>query len=96
MTNDNDRPTGSPEAPPLEASSRQFKNEVDPGGAPGEAIDRLAVHPGLCAGCVHLRLLTSRRSVFVLCGRAAADPAFPRYPPLPVRSCCGFEPPPTP
>jgi hypothetical protein len=52
----------------------------------------LAADPGLCAGCVHLRLLASARSVFVRCGLAEQDPRFPRYPPLPVRACAGFRP----
>jgi hypothetical protein len=51
----------------------------------------LAVPPGLCASCEHLRLLASRRSVFVRCGLAAADPGFPRYPPLPVLACRGYR-----
>lgn len=51
----------------------------------------LATPPGLCAGCVHLRLLASPRSVFVRCGLAAADPAFPRYPALPVIRCAGYR-----
>jgi hypothetical protein len=51
----------------------------------------LAVPPGLCASCEHLRLLASRRSVFVRCGLAATDPRFPRYPPLPVVACRGYR-----
>lgn len=57
-----------------------------------ELLARLAVHPGLCAACAHLRLLASARSVFVRCGLAATDPAFPRYPALPVLRCDGFRP----
>ena len=53
-------------------------------------LARLSAHPGLCATCTHLRLLASPRSVFVRCGLAATDPAFPRYPPLPVRRCAGY------
>jgi hypothetical protein len=56
----------------------------------------LAVSPGLCAACRHLRLLASPRSVFVRCGLAATDPAFPRYPPLPVVRCAGYRPLPPP
>jgi len=55
-------------------------------------LARLGAPPGLCAGCVHLRLLASPRSVFVRCGLAATDPAFPRYPALPVVRCAGFRP----
>jgi hypothetical protein len=54
-------------------------------------LPRLAVQPGLCASCVHLRLLASPRSVFVRCGLADSDPAFPRYPALPVLGCAGFR-----
>ena len=54
-------------------------------------LERLAVPPGLCATCEHLRLLASRRSVFVRCGLAAVDARFPRYPPLPVVACEGYK-----
>jgi hypothetical protein len=55
-------------------------------------LARLAVHPGRCADCAHLLLVASPRSVFVRCGKAATDPAFPRYPPLPVLRCGGYRP----
>ncbi len=55
-------------------------------------LSRLNVPAGLCATCVHLRLLASKRSVFVRCGLAAIDPRFPRYPGLPVMACSGYEP----
>jgi hypothetical protein len=55
-------------------------------------LARLGVDPGLCATCLHLRLLASPRSVFVRCGLAATDPRFPRYPPLPVLACDGWRP----
>lgn len=51
----------------------------------------LAVPAGLCAVCRHLRVLASRRSVFVGCGLAGTDPRFVRYPPLPVLACPGYE-----
>jgi hypothetical protein len=54
-------------------------------------LGRLGGSPGLCARCLHLRLLASQRSVFVRCGRADSDPRFARYPGLPVRECSGFE-----
>lgn len=48
---------------------------------------------GLCEGCRHRRTVRNDRgSRFVLCLRSRTDPAFPRYPPLPVRRCAGFEP----
>jgi hypothetical protein len=65
---------------------KRFANELD-----RAALARLTADPGLCARCRHLRLLASATSVFVRCGRAETDPAFPRYPPLPVRRCGGYE-----
>lgn len=56
-----------------------------------DLLRRLPVPPGLCATCEHLRLLSSPRSVFVRCGLAEADPAFPRYPPIPVVACRGYR-----
>ena len=53
-------------------------------------LAKLSTSPGLCATCVHLRVLASPRSVFVRCGLAATDPRFPKYPPLPVVVCDGY------
>jgi hypothetical protein len=48
---------------------------------------------GLCGSCRHRREQASRRgSIFQRCARADSDPAFSRYPPLPVRRCAGHEP----
>lgn len=48
---------------------------------------------GLCADCRHARQIGNRRgSVFLLCARAASDPRYRRYPPLPVLRCAGHEP----
>lgn len=55
-------------------------------------LQSLPMHPGLCATCEHLRLLASKRSVFVRCGLAETDPGFVRYPPLPVIACRGYRP----
>lgn len=47
---------------------------------------------GLCATCVHSRVIESKRgSVFRLCRRSETDARFPKYPPLPVRECVGYE-----
>ena len=46
---------------------------------------------GLCAECVHCRVISARRSTFYFCERSATDPTFPRYPRLPIRVCRGFE-----
>lgn len=48
---------------------------------------------GLCLGCRWVHVVSSRRgSTFYRCGRADTDPTFPRYPPLPVLKCRGYEP----
>jgi hypothetical protein len=49
--------------------------------------------PGLCGSCIHCRPVTSRGgSRFFLCRLSAVDPAFPRYPRIPVLRCRGYEP----
>jgi hypothetical protein len=59
---------------------------------PAPSLADLPTPPGLCADCVHRRLVASKRSAFLLCGLAEVDPRFPRYPPLPVVSCAGYRP----
>ncbi len=52
---------------------------------------------GLCDSCLHQQLVPNTRgSVFSLCERSKTDPAYPRYPRVPVLSCPGFEPRPGP
>ncbi|MHB1225613.1 MAG: hypothetical protein ACYC2G_16420 [Gemmatimonadaceae bacterium] len=47
---------------------------------------------GLCATCRYVRRAGNRRgSVFYRCARAEHDPRFPKYPPLPVLRCIGYE-----
>jgi hypothetical protein len=36
-------------------------------------------------------VVSARGSRFVRCGRSDEDARFPRYPPLPVLRCAGFE-----
>jgi hypothetical protein len=49
-------------------------------------------HPGLCAECRHVRVVQNRQgSRFYLCLRSREEPAFRRYPALPVMRCAGFE-----
>ena len=48
---------------------------------------------GLCAQCRQSKeIQTDRGSVFTQCLRSFSDPAYPKYPRLPVLSCRGFEP----
>lgn len=56
-----------------------------------EDLARLGAPAGLCATCRHARVLASRTSVFLRCAMAEVDPAFPRYPRLPVEACRGYE-----
>ena len=49
--------------------------------------------PGLCGRCQHARVIETRHeSRFYLCRLSAVDPAFPRYPRLPVLLCVGYQP----
>jgi hypothetical protein len=51
------------------------------------------VNAGLCDSCVHQRIVgNTRGSQFSLCERSRHDPAYPRYPRLPVLNCRGHEP----
>jgi hypothetical protein len=62
------------------------------GSNPTLSANRSGPPPGLCGTCRHSRLITTARgSVFRLCERSIDDPAFPRYPALPVLRCAGFE-----
>jgi hypothetical protein len=80
----------------LETVTENGNRDEASGGAPGaerqRLLRRLGAPAGLCATCAHLVLASSPRSVFVRCGLAASDPAFVRYPPLPVRLCPGHRP----
>ncbi|HEX3173682.1 MAG TPA: hypothetical protein VHQ43_05630 [Solirubrobacterales bacterium] len=47
---------------------------------------------GLCDTCLHQKLVPNTRgSVFSLCLRSREDPAYPRYPRIPVLDCPGHE-----
>ena len=68
------------------------RGAMEEGGS--EEMRRIPVPPaaGECSTCVHARALRNRRgSVFVLCGRAATDEAYARYPRLPVVGCPGHD-----
>jgi hypothetical protein len=61
---------------------------------PGDTSGVSAPSAGLCDTCVHQRLVRNTRgSAFSLCERSKTDPAYPRYPRLPVAECAGHEPP---
>ena len=58
--------------------------------AGGQLHDQTA---GLCAACRHVQIVESARGPrYYLCRLSFTDPAFPRYPRLPVISCTGFVP----
>jgi phosphinothricin acetyltransferase len=47
---------------------------------------------GLCSTCAHQKLIQSGRgSTFSMCLRHRTEPAYPKYPRLPVRACPGHE-----
>jgi hypothetical protein len=47
---------------------------------------------GLCDSCIHQQLVRNTRgSEFSLCRRSRTDPAYPKYPRLPVLACPGYE-----
>jgi hypothetical protein len=47
---------------------------------------------GLCETCLHQRVVNNTRgSRFSLCERSKTDPAYPKYPRLPVVECAGWE-----
>jgi predicted CoA-binding protein len=52
--------------------------------APPEAV-------GLCRDCRHGREVPAARATYWLCRLSVSDPAFAKYPALPMRSCLGFE-----
>lgn len=48
---------------------------------------------GLCAGCAYAKALATKGGGrIILCGLSKDDPAYPRYPRLPVLSCPGHRP----
>ena len=47
---------------------------------------------GLCATCMHCRVIHARRSDFYMCERSFTDERFPKYPRLPVVRCVGYTP----
>jgi len=60
-------------------------------GTPATGRAPPAPGPGLCGDCAWSRRVKTRRSTFHLCLRHRQDPAFPKYPSLPVLRCRGFQ-----
>jgi 3-isopropylmalate/(R)-2-methylmalate dehydratase large subunit len=61
----------------------------DPRGSGQAGGDRA----GLCERCAHVQIVTTARgSRFYLCRLSFSDPRFPRYPPIPVLRCAGYQP----
>jgi hypothetical protein len=47
---------------------------------------------GLCDSCRHQQIVRNTRgSRFSLCERSKREPAYAKYPPLPVSACPGWE-----
>lgn len=75
--------------PPLPRRGRSTRIK-DVGAKAGQRVDVDLV--GLCLECLHSKVIRSDRgSTFYLCRVSATDARFPKYPPLPVRSCTRFE-----
>lgn len=48
---------------------------------------------GLCGRCRHHAWVVSGRgSRFLFCERSRREPEYPKYPPLPIADCPGYEP----
>jgi hypothetical protein len=60
---------------------------------PDAKPNTISMSPGLCATCLHARPIeSSKGSQFLLCQLSQSDPAFPKYPRLPVLTCPGYSP----
>lgn len=54
-------------------------------------MDRETERAGLCAGCGHARVLSTKIGAAIyVCRLSAKDQSFPKFPPLPVLACPGF------
>lgn len=57
-----------------------------------EDVAKARLRLGQCLDCRHRKALRSKSGEdLVLCARASAEPAFPKYPRLPMSGCGGFE-----
>ena len=53
--------------------------------------ERAPIGAGICDRCRHQQVVRTSRSVFSLCLRSRDDARFPKYPPIPVMRCTGYE-----
>lgn len=51
-------------------------------------IDRV----GLCRRCTYARQVPAGHTLYWMCERSLTDPAYAKYPRLPMLSCPGYEP----
>jgi hypothetical protein len=57
----------------------------------GEDAGRELLRVGLCLDCLHAqRIQSARGSIFYRCKLSDTDPAFAKYPRLPVLQCAGY------
>ncbi len=55
-------------------------------------LEQVLAGTGLCGQCAHVLVRPTRRgTTYLRCGLAADNPAYPKYPRLPVLSCPGFR-----
>jgi hypothetical protein len=47
---------------------------------------------GLCRRCTHARQVPAGNSLYWMCQRSLTDPAYSKYPRLPILECPGYEP----
>ncbi len=56
-------------------------------------MDEYIYSAGLCAVCANVQIVESPRGpVYFLCGLSKINPAFAKYPQLPVLRCLGYRP----
>jgi hypothetical protein len=57
------------------------------------SVQSRGIGAGLCDTCVHQQVVRNTRgSSFSLCRLSREDPAYPRYPRVPVLACPGHSP----
>lgn len=79
---------GPPRAAPLRPSECGTMYHVPP---PTRSAFLFGTNPGLCGSCRNCRIVTNDRdSQFYLCLHAKVDPAFRKYPHLPVLQCAAY------